>query len=152
MAFNIDFYRNNSESNRLDKDIDLIITATGTLKEGSSIIKPNVLVDSIIDNIIGSNYVYISEFNRYYFIEDIISEYNSLLRVILRVDVLMSFKNDILLNRAIIQKSERNWNLYLNDGIMRTYQYKNIETIKFPTAFPTGTDLVMAVAGKSNIE
>lgn len=152
MAFSIVFYLNDSEPNRLNKSLTEITTVTGSLKENASIINPDIMVYATIPTIAGANYVYIADFGRYYYITDIISITNTLTRVTLKVDVLMSFKDEILLNRGIIQKSENNWNLYLNDGSLRTYQYKSVETIKFPTGFPTGTDLVMAIAGKSNLE
>ena len=152
MAFNINFYINDSENNKLNKSIRATITVTGNLKENSSIINPEILVSSNLSNLVGSNYAYISEFNRYYYIVDVISVSNALCLVKMKVDVLMSFKTELLTNNAIIQKSEHNWNLYLNDGSLKTYQYNHVETIKFPNGFPTGTDLVMAIAGKSNLE
>ncbi len=152
MAFDVVFYNNISDKNKINKDITATITATGTLKEGSSIINPNILISADMVNLVGSNYAYISEFRRYYYIVDVHSISNTLSRVTLKVDVLMSFKDEILANSGILQKSEANWNLYLNDGSLRTYQYKNIQTFAFPTGFPTGTDLVMAVAGKSNLQ
>ena len=152
MAFSIVFYVNDSEPNKLNKSLREVITVTGSLRENASVINPDIMVYSTITNIVGSNYVYIADFGRYYYITDIVSITNTLVRVKLKVDVLMSFKNDILSNRGIIQKSENNWNLYLNDGSLRTYQYKNVETKKFPNGFPTGTDLVMAIAGKSNLD
>lgn len=152
MAFDIVFYVNDSDKNKLNKDLREVITVSGTLKEGSSIVNPVILVESNLINLVGANYAYIEDFRRYYYITDVVSERNILSRVSMRCDVLMSFKNEILSNAGIIHKSEKNWNLYINDGSLRTYQYKNIQTFKFPTGFPTGTDLVMAIAGKSNLE
>ena len=152
MAFDIKFYMNDSENNKIKKSIRETITVTGNLKENSTIINPEVLISTDVLNLLGSNYAFISEFNRYYYVVDVISISNKLCLVKMKVDVLMSFKTEILSNNAIIQKSEHNWNLYLNDGSLKTYQYNSVETIKFPTGFPTGTDLVMAIAGKSNLE
>ena len=151
MSFTISLYVNNSESNKLDKDISLITTLTGKLINETSIIEPSILIDINLISLVRCNYFYISEFDRYYFINDIISINNNIVQITGHVDVLTSFKSEIRLNSAIIQKSENNWNLYLNDGSIHTYQYTNTSTHKFPNGFPKGVDLVLAVAGKSNI-
>lgn len=151
MAFTISLYVNYSEINKLDKDISLITTLTGNFKNESSIINPTILIDINLISVVNCNYFYISEFGRYYFITDIISISTNLVQITGHVDVLTSFKNEIRLNGAIIQKSENNWNLYLNDGSIHTYQYTHTSTHKFPNGFPKGVDLVLAVAGKSNI-
>lgn len=151
MGFNISLYVNDSEPNKLDKDISLITTLTGNLLDESSILDPTILVDINLISLTRCNYFYISEFDRYYFITDIVSIRNGIVQISGHVDVLTSFKDEIRLNSAIIQKSENNWNLYLNDGSIHIYQYTKTTTHNFPNGFPKGVDLVLAVAGKSNI-
>ena len=51
------------------------------------------------------NYIYIPQFNRYYFVDNIISTAGSMWRFELSVDVLMSFKSDILNLRGIVKRS-----------------------------------------------
>lgn len=149
--FNILLYQNISEKNRMDKDLNPPVTFTGDLKENSSITDPIILLESPINVVCLYNYVYIAEFNRYYFINDMVTISNTLTQIYLHVDVLMSFKDYIKANMATTRRQENDWNLYLNDGSFRTYQYKTVGTYKFSNGFPKDNDLVMAIAGKSNL-
>lgn len=149
--FNILLYQNISEKNRMNKDLNPPVTFTGDLKENSSIIDPIILLESPINVVCLYNYAYIAEFNRYYFINDMVTISNTLTQIYLHVDVLMSFKDYIKANMATTRRQENNWNLYLNDGSFRTYQYKTVGTYKFSNGFPKDNDLVMAIAGKSNL-
>ena len=149
--FDIYFYQNLSENNRMNKDLNPPVLFQGTLKENTSIINPSIIVESPINVVCLYNYVQIPEFNRYYFITDMVSMSYNLTQIILHVDVLMSFKDYIKVNLATTRRQENDWNLYLNDGSFRTYQYKTVGTYKFSHGFPKDNDLVMAIAGKSNI-
>ena len=142
----ITFYTNNSEKNALTKSKTQIVRLDGTLKDGTSIIDPSVLcyhLDAYIPNI---NYFYIDEFARYYFITGVEIVRNDLWQISGHVDVLSTYKDAILQNRAIIQRSESNYNLKLNDGLFKTQQNPRITTIPFSTGFTT-SNYVLALAG-----
>lgn len=91
-------YHNSSENIRVDKTDYLVdeLILTGLLKEETSVTSPSILIEKNDENILNYNYVFIQEFNRYYFIDDITSENNHLWRLACSVDVLMSFKTEIL--------------------------------------------------------
>lgn len=145
MSFNLILYQNLSEKNKMDKDIQFPLTITGTLKNESSIINP-IIVASISANAASSyNYIYIESFNRYYYINDAISIRNGITELHCKVDVLMSFRTEILNNTAIIERSETEWNLYLNDGSFKTYANNIVLTKAFPSGFTT-MNFVLAVA------
>lgn len=128
-------YVNNAEENRLDKTSFLVQVAdlTGTLRAGSSVVNPSILVelpsvdanelvgddeelvlgDSEEIEILGAsdavpifNYAFIPEFHRYYFITDCVSVKNRLYMLTMRSDPLMSFKDSILNQSAIIDRCE----------------------------------------------
>lgn len=73
------------------------------------------------------NYVYIEEFDRYYFVEDMIVVRNDLYQLNLRVDVLMSFKNDILDLSALVLRNENDYNLEIDDPMCRFESNVNTE-------------------------
>lgn len=54
----------------------------------------------------GVNYVHINALGRYYFIKDIVARKNGFVDLYLDVDVLMSFKDDILSSTQIINRAE----------------------------------------------
>lgn len=147
MSFNIKIQRNNSEKNRIGKNLTDILTLTGTLKEGASIINPTILVKiNNISDIRTSNYMTISEFSRKYFIKDIKSIHNNVYEITAHVDVLESFANEIKANEVILYRQEKKYNLYLNDGVFKIYQNPNILTKEFPNGF-TAEEFVLALAG-----
>lgn len=146
MSFSITLQKNWSEMNRVSKDIEDILSIEAVLRDESSIIDPSLLIDCSIEDIVSCNYVTIPIFGRSYFITDIISETTNLCRVECHVDVLSSFASEIITNRAIINKQEEKWNLYLNDGTFKIYQNPIVLTKAFPSGFTT-MEFVLAVAG-----
>lgn len=144
--FDIVLQRNNSEKNKLDKDITVIQTVSGTLKQETSIIDPVVIIEGDLVSFTGCNYATISTFGRSYFITNIRSIRSGLVEFSMHVDVLSTYKAQIRANEAIVRRQANKWNLYLNDGTFKIYQNPNILTKEFPTGFNT-MEFVLAVAG-----
>lgn len=100
-----------------------------TLKNGSSIITPTFLVagESFDYNYCGFN-------GRYYWITDITSVRNELWEVQCRVDVLASWKNEILNSKGFVKYSSSDTNQNIKDGrnvvtsnVERTASYLNMQ-------------------------
>ena len=149
MSFTINLYVNYSESNRLEKSIDLVESYTGVLRSECSIIDPKITIECDISLLSRCNYLSIPSFRRYYYIRNMVSVREGLVELSCHVDVLMSFASAIKSNRAIIKRSATEWNLYLNDGSLKCYQNPHIITRKFPNGF-TSQEFVLAVAGSAN--
>ena len=144
-------YNNHSENNNINKTIIKIIELEGSLLDSTSIINPIIKIyfkpenhkgyvvednmeyivynglkitwDSFIyDYVLASNYAYIPEFNRYYFINDIISVRKNIWQIELHVDVLMSYKEYFLKLNAFISRNEFN---YVMDAVdeLRDFHY-----------------------------
>ena len=64
--------------------------------------------DPVINNanLMFANYAYIEDFHRYYYITNITSIHNSVWQLTMRVDVLMSYKNDIYSLKALVVRNE----------------------------------------------
>lgn len=146
----ITFYTNNSEKNALTKSLTQIVRLDGTLKDGTSIIDPSVLCYNIDRFIPDINYFYIDETGRYYFLNGVEVVRTGLWQISGHCDVLSTYKDAILANRAIIARSESNYNLKLNDGLFKTQQNPRITTIPFGTGFTT-SNYVLALAGHTYI-
>lgn len=144
--FDISFYVNSSEKNKLDKTLTLITTLSGVLKESTSIIDPIIVIEGDLSAFTGCNYMQIDTFGRSYFVNNIRSVNNGLIEITAHVDVISTYKNAIRANSAIIRKQERKWNLYLNDGSLRVYQNPDVIVKTFPSGFTT-QEFVLAVAG-----
>lgn len=147
MAFSIIMQRNNSENNRVTKEVTDIATISGVLRNETSIIDPIILIEGDLANYVNCNYCTISTFGRSYFINNIRSVRNGLFEIHCHVDVLSSFATEIKANKAIVNRQENEWNLYLNDGVFKVYQNPVVLTREFPTGFSTQS-FVFAVAGQ----
>lgn len=146
MAFAITLQRNNSENNRLTKDVTDIITVTGELKTETSIVDPVILIECEITTLKACNYMTIPVFDRSYFVNNIRSIRTGLVEFTCHVDVLSSFADAVKEQTAIIARQENEWNLMLNDAIFKLYQNPKVLTQPFPTGFTT-QEFVLAVAG-----
>ena len=143
---NIKIQRNESDDRVFNKSITDIANLSGYLRDDSSVIDPVILVEGNISTIAGCNYMTISEFGRSYFITNIESVRNNLVRVTGHVDVLTTYKDAILANTGIIRRQENLWNLYLDDGSFKVYNNPIILTRAFPSGFNT-MSFILAVAG-----
>ena len=120
------------------------VTKDGTIK----------LIYDLIAEILTCNYAYIKEFNRYYFVTDIISLNRNLWRINLRCDVLMSFYGGIKNLNALISRNEFTFNNYIVDDLVN-YKFNkeiiysnitNLSTVKTLTTTPStsGSNCVIA--------
>lgn len=102
----IRIFNNISEPNRVDKSdyITQTLILDGSFRDSVSITHP--VIDIKSKNIIDGNYIYIEEFNRYYFVRSIEIVRTGLYRMYCDVDVLMSFKTEIGNLRAVVKRNE----------------------------------------------
>ena len=150
MAFNIVLQSTTSEKNRMDKTITDIATYSGTLRADTSIVDPVFLVECDLASVVNANYLTVQAFGRSYFINNIRSMRAGLVEFTCHCDVLSSFKAQIRQNHAIMHRSERNWNLYLNDGSLKmTQRPEKIVTEHFSNelAFVNHFSYVLVLAG-----
>ena len=138
--------RNNSEKNRVNKDITDVLTLYGTLKTDTSIIDPVIMFECDLLDVVDCNYITIEAFNRSYFITNIRSLRMGLVEISAHVDVLSSYSSQLKELKAITRRQENRWNLYLNDGVFKVYQNPIVLTRAFPSGFST-MEFVLAVAG-----
>lgn len=140
-------YTNTSDRNHLDK----VITQqgsdiSGTLRDDCSIVDPVITIQSITGFSLAScNYAYITEFGRYYYITNIVCT-GKLYELHMHCDVLMSFKSQIRGNSAVIARNESSYNLYLADGVFKTYANPHYQIKKFPSGF-SGFHYVLTISG-----
>lgn len=100
----IQFLHNKSEYNTINKNTELIVEKIITLKNDCDLVNPYVVL-KLDDVLFLSNYAYIPKFKRYYFITGIEILSKTLVAVSMHVDVLESFKSDILAGTVHITES-----------------------------------------------
>ena len=141
-------YKNSSENNVIGKSLAQIKSVEANLKNDVSIINPT-LVLAYTENILGSNYCLIPKFSRYYFIDEIVPITADRCIVKCRVDVLESFKNNILNLDCIVDKQEKEIasNKYINDGSFVTTSKQFNRMIEFPNGFNEKGSYILICAG-----
>lgn len=146
MGFSIDLYKNESPVEKIGKTLNSQSTINNVaLKRDTSILRPVLLLNTNL-SIFQYNYMYISEFGRYYFIDDIRSINDNLWEISAHVDVLETYKTQILANNAVIRRQEKLYNLYLDDPEFHVLNYERIQTLKFPAnAFSKNLKYVLVV-------
>lgn len=132
-------------ANVIGKKMQLVADLTGAFRAEVDIVNPVVTIEKA--SAIGFNYVYIADFGRYYFVDEVRAVRNNILELHLSCDPLESFRTEILAHEAIIDKQEKVWNLYLNDDSLKSYQYPLIWQKKFPNAFWDNYEFVLVTAG-----
>lgn len=161
--FQIQLGTNNSAVNVVDKEFTDLFSAQGTLRGPSSIIDPvvTILLSNRDEYISACNYAYIPAFHRYYYITNIIAvegvidttpeatpQPHQLWEFHMHVDVLMSFKDQIRAQSAVVARQESTYNLMLDDGFFMTYANPKLQTRLFSVPDPFETqEFVLVVAG-----
>lgn len=146
-----------SEKNRVSKTLTSILEVSGTLREETSILTPSIMIQTNLDTIIYKvNYMYIPDFNRYYFVTNITSIRNNLWRVDGRVDVLQTYRMGIETQTALLARQEKSdyQNPYLSDDSALVQNNAVIITKIFPNKIEEGnwSYLLLTIGSGGNLE
>lgn len=143
--FNVVFYKNTSDYKCVNKTLtEIKKIENAVFKDSNNIITPQLLI-TYDSNIFNSNYCYISDNNRYYYIKDIVKMQGGKLLVDCEVDVLMSNKNEILQLTATVDRNENESNAYLIDENYKALSYKEIVCKSFPQGMTRDSIILMTV-------
>lgn len=121
-----------ADKRALSKSTSDIGTVTCKLKQGTSIIDPIVIIGKIsATNIRRFNYAYISDFGRYYFVNDIVEAPANQLEISMHVDVLRTYASDIRGISTLILRQENVFSPYFVDeeALVRTTRFRTKKNI-----------------------
>ena len=110
--YTLKLYKNSSETNDLQKDLSCENVVHGYSRVVVDMLNPVISLAGIEVN--SYNYCYVQELNRYYYIENITIQPNGVYSLSMRVDVLMTYKDDILASQGLITKN-REYNPYAGE-------------------------------------
>lgn len=150
MGFSVRLCHNSSPVEKIGKSIDSGLTVENcVLKAATSILRPVILLLSDDAEMTTFNYMYIEELGRYYFIDDIVSVHNNKWEISAHVDVLETYKNDILGNSAIIENTEaKDINMYLYDPDVFKVNCKHLtDIVNFPSGLLDTGEFILITAG-----
>lgn len=140
-------YYTSDENNKITKTLSNALILTGTMRDSSSIINPIILVEG--SSFGEYNYVYIPQFDRYYFIKGIMNYRNNLWILELECDVLMSFKSSILnMNCILIETEDKGADRYLADSRVWVTKVKDkTDIINFSNGLLADGEYILITAG-----
>ena len=140
-------YYTNDENNKINKTLTNALLLVGTMRDSSSIINPVILVEGASFD--GFNYSYIPQFDRYYFIKNVINYRNNLWILELECDVLMSFKSSILnMNCILIETEQTGADRYLANSRVWVSKVKDkTDIISFPNGLLESGEYILITAG-----
>ena len=125
-------YINNSENNKINKNIVKIKDyAECSAITPISIIDPVIKLNDINFNT-QCNYIYIADFQRYYFVNNITALNNGLWELNCHIDVLETYANEILSQTATFKRQEYLYDMYLPDTQFQTQSKNDIVIKRFP--------------------
>lgn len=96
-------------------------------------------------NVKASNYCFIAETGKYYYINPDYKIENQSIIIALREDVLMSFKTELLAQTCTVSRNENIANAYLYDNGYQLKTYKIVSTKKFPRGLTTDSIILMTI-------
>lgn len=139
-------YKTESEKNKLNKNLELIKEVDIKLLASTDILKPVVELAHIpIEEITTANFMYIPDFNRYYFIDNIELRNNGNVFISGSVDVLMSYMDGILNLKGTVKRAESLKNGYILDEHYKSVSYSQITTKRFPNSMTEDSFILMTV-------
>ena len=141
------FYYNASDDRVINKTLVGGATFTGVSVSEFNIMAPVIRFES--DAILRYNYAYIPELQRYYAISSITSYRDGLWDVEFAVDVLMSFRGDIMTLSVIVDKQTmpENGDEYIDDGSLVTDNVMFTRVHEFEGGFNNYPEYILITAG-----
>lgn len=148
----LNFYDNLSENNAISKRLENPLAISNAVARNPlDVVNPEILLEYAGD--FTKNYAYIPGNGRYYFITGIEKTRNGFYTLRLRCDVLMSFAEGILSQKAIIERANGVFDAYLHDEKSRFEAYsrtvvKNFMSAGYPVALNYDTShAILITAG-----
>lgn len=143
------FYYNKSDNRTINKNIvpELGVSFEGVPRDDLDIMSPVIRFES--DEMLRYNYARIPELQRYYYIKDRTIFREGVWDITFDVDVLMSFRNDILHLNAIADKQSmpENGNEYIDDSSLVTENVMFQTVYNFPNGFNDTGEYILITAG-----
>lgn len=125
-------------------DEDHANSYTCVARDTVDILRPQIIVSSA--SMPDVNYMYISDFGRYYYIRDVSAWPNGKWLITGEVDVLMTFSSQIRQLVGTVDRQQSLANSYLGDERYVAKAYKAIVTKTFPNSM-TGDSFILMTVG-----
>lgn len=141
------FYYNASDDRVINKVLISGQSYIGVPRDELDIMAPIIRFEN--DGILRYNYAYIPELQRYYVINNIVAFREGVWDVTFTVDVLMSFRGDIMALSVIVDKQsmDENGDEYIDDGSLVTDNIMFTRVHEFSGGFNDYPEYILITAG-----
>ncbi len=148
-------FKTKSAPNVVNKVLtEVVVFDEVIFKEDTSLLNPTIIINGVsnsssynIEDIGTSNYFSIPKVNRYYFITDITMMSGGRVAITGKVDVLMTFKTDIIGSTQLIVRQEKKTNNFLIDTDIPLSSKKQVIEHEFGDSIVDSGFYILAVNG-----
>ena len=140
---------NSSENNKVDKELTSVESYTLVIKDPVSIFTPEIYINTTSD-LTNVNYMLLGD--RYYYAHVEMMPGGSLYKVTGETDALMSFRNQIREQTAIIGRNQNSYNRYLKDDRIKLNSYEQVKTLPFSSGFSKTLYYYLVTIGGASAE
>ena len=140
-------YVNSSERNALDKNISSVLSDTLILKEDVDGLRPVIVVNTSTD-LTGVNYMQLG--GRYYYAHPQLLPGGGMYKIVGETDPLMTFKDAIRNQSAIIGRNQNSYNRFLPDERVKLNSYEQVKTLEFSSGFSKTMQYYLVTIGGGN--
>lgn len=145
-SMNVKLYNTTSPKIQVNKTLNLVADIDGEPHDIVSETEMTLrLTVGHLQGVQGSNYCYVADTGKYYFISPNYQIEGHSVIINLKEDVLMSLKTQLLAQTCTITRNENLRNAYLYDEAYQMLAYKKIVTKKFPSGIDNNTIILMTV-------
>ena len=153
-------YYNKSDKRYVNKELEEVTyikdgqtmnTISVEFIEDSDVINPTLKMTAFTGGLT-ANYIYLEDLHRYYYIKDWTLS-KGYIYIKCHVDVLMSFKDEIMNETVILERQTTEFDLYQDDPEYKLTQMVNVRTVPFSGGFSNqGANFILLVGGDTDDE
>lgn len=137
-------YSLTEDGHHIPKHYTPVGTLTGSVRDAVDIENPTIRIDHAGTDTF--NYIYVPEFNRYYYVLDKVQVRTGITDLICHVDVLESFYRQFIYSPMIASRSDSTYNKFIPDG-ERVFQQDQLHIYKNLGGFSGDFSMIMVTVG-----
>lgn len=137
-------YSLTEDGHHIPKHYTTVGTLIGSVRDAVDIENPTIRIDHAGTDTF--NYIYVPEFNRYYYVLDKVQVRTGITDLICHVDVLESFYRQFIYSPMIASRSDSTYNKFIPDG-ERVFQQDQLHIYKNLGGFSGDFSMIMVTVG-----
>ena len=139
----ITFYNNNSDRRCINKHLTDATTISGNVKTQYTSGGISLDTDISLSGITPFQFNYMKFDNKYYYIDSVDFLSQNIIRLNCSVDLLETYKAQILKQAAVLERSQNVYSRYIDDDKLVLNAYKRVQTKAFPVSFTPSSSYVI---------